>query len=110
MKAVDWERAAVMLVDCEAQVLYGVYVPSQVGLDLEPSALGGGFPAQAEVRDPREQSGPLELNPSHLRFACQLGKIRFNRGFDWGVPVECGWKAAWWASVRFIWAVAWFSH
>lgn len=63
MKAVDWERAAVMLVDCEAQVLYGVYVPSQVGLDLEPSALGGGFPAQAEVRDPREQSGPLEPTP-----------------------------------------------
>jgi hypothetical protein len=50
MKTVDWERAAVLLVDCEAQLLYGVFVPSQVGLDLEPSALGGGFPAQAEVR------------------------------------------------------------
>ena len=35
---------------------------------------------------------------------------RFNEGFD-GEPLlnECGQNAAWWVSVWFIWAVAWFS-
>jgi len=34
---------------------------------------------------------------------------RFNTGLDRGAPIECSWKAAWWASLWFIWAVAWFS-
>ena len=34
---------------------------------------------------------------------------RFNRGFDRVAPIERRWKAAWWKSLCFIWAVAWFT-
>ena len=45
-------------------------------------------------------------NPSH-RSRVNSGS-RFNRGFDRRAPIECRQKAAWWASVWVIWAVAWF--
>jgi hypothetical protein len=49
--------------------------------------------------------------PSHLRFACELGTT-----LQWRVRSgerrmnAHGRKAAWWASVWFIWAVAWFRN
>jgi hypothetical protein len=48
-----------------AQLLHGVFVPTEVGLDLEPLALGGGHPAQSKVRTAMQKLRIVTLRVWH---------------------------------------------
>jgi len=66
--------------------------------------------ACASLRAGRDDPGMVLLR---VKCGCPFSPLRDNISMEGSILkplLNADGKAAWWASVRFIWAVAWFSH